>query len=72
MNVAVIEDEVTYLYDNHIAEIKELIFYEQPIPKRLQGVKFHEVRNSKENPKIGRNTPCNCGSGNKYKNCCIK
>ena len=29
------------------------------------------VRNSKENPKIGRNEPCPCGSGLKYKKCCI-
>lgn len=21
---------------------------------------------------IGRNDPCHCGSGNKYKNCCLK
>lgn len=23
-------------------------------------------------PKIGRNSPCSCGSGKKYKKCCIK
>ena len=23
-------------------------------------------------PKIGRNDPCSCGSGKKYKNCCGK
>lgn len=23
-------------------------------------------------PKIGRNSPCSCGSGKKYKNCCLK
>ena len=28
------------------------------------------VRN--EGPKIGRNDPCSCGSGKKYKNCCGK
>ena len=28
------------------------------------------VRN--EGPKIGRNDPCICGSGKKYKNCCGK
>lgn len=25
-----------------------------------------------ENTKIGRNTTCPCGSGKKYKNCCLK
>lgn len=23
-------------------------------------------------PKIGRNDPCSCGSGKKYKNCCFQ
>ena len=26
----------------------------------------------RESPKIGRNDPCPCGSGKKYKNCCMK
>ena len=26
----------------------------------------------RKNPKIGRNDPCPCGSGKKYKNCCLK
>jgi preprotein translocase subunit SecA len=30
------------------------------------------VRNSKDDPKIGRNETCPCGSGKKYKHCCIK
>lgn len=25
----------------------------------------------RENPKIGRNDPCPCGSGRKYKKCCM-
>lgn len=25
----------------------------------------------RENPKIGRNDPCPCGSGRKYKRCCL-
>ena len=25
----------------------------------------------RENPKIGRNDPCSCGSGKKYKRCCV-
>lgn len=24
------------------------------------------------NPKVGRNDPCPCGSGKKYKQCCLK
>ncbi|MBC6995220.1 SEC-C domain-containing protein [Lewinella lacunae] len=26
----------------------------------------------RKGPKIGRNAPCPCGSGKKYKNCCGK
>jgi uncharacterized protein YchJ len=39
---------------------------------RLKGYTFNEL-NSQENnstPKIGRNDPCICGSGKKYKKCC--
>jgi len=38
---------------------------------RLQGgeaVKVATVR--REEPKVGRNDPCHCGSGKKYKKCC--
>jgi uncharacterized protein YecA (UPF0149 family) len=29
------------------------------------------IRNSKTDPKQGRNNPCLCGSGKKYKQCCL-
>jgi uncharacterized protein YecA (UPF0149 family) len=41
-------------------------------PKDERGRKTTAVRNSMANPKIGRNAPCPCGSGNKYKHCCMK
>ena len=31
-----------------------------------------EVVSVRTEPKIGRNAPCYCGSGKKYKKCCIK
>lgn len=34
-----------------------------------QGIQDTYVR---EEPKIGRNDPCPCGSGKKYKKCCGK
>ena len=40
-------------------------------PEVLQGgeaVKVETVR--REEPKTGRNNPCPCGSGKKYKKCC--
>ncbi len=30
------------------------------------------VTYKRERPKVGRNDPCPCGSGKKYKNCCMK
>lgn len=36
---------------------------------RGDNISFEE--HLKEKPKIGRNEICNCGSGIKFKNCCI-
>ena len=39
----------------------------------LQHIQRHvTVRNTHENKTVGRNDPCPCGSGKKYKNCCGK
>ena len=43
-----------------------------PVPKKLQDCVVIPVRDSKSNPKINRNSTCPCGSGKKYKNCCLK
>lgn len=43
-----------------------------PVPKWAIGKEVKPVRNSKIDPKIGRNEPCPCGSGKKYKDCCLK
>ncbi|MBN2441559.1 MAG: YchJ family protein [Spirochaetales bacterium] len=34
--------------------------------------KIHGETHVRETPKIGRNDPCTCGSGKKYKKCCGK
>ena len=36
---------------------------------KSNAVKYENIRTE---PKIGRNEPCPCGSGKKYKNCCLK
>ena len=36
----------------------------EEIPYEQEGVR-------RESPKVGRNDPCPCGSGKKYKKCCI-
>ena len=40
---------------------------ERPIQNQAAPQPYH-----KEGPKVGRNDPCPCGSGKKYKKCCGK
>jgi preprotein translocase subunit SecA len=43
----------------------------QPITNSGQGGKKVEpIRNRTQ--RVGRNDPCPCGSGKKYKNCCMR
>ncbi len=54
-----------------INDDKEVKKWMQKHPEVLQGgqtVKVATVRH--EGPKVGRNDPCPCGSGKKYKKCC--
>lgn len=42
-------------------------------PNELMKIQIEEIKKQEEsskNKKIGRNDPCPCGSGKKYKNCC--
>jgi len=52
------------------------IFYKYSLPKfkklAIRFKKRREIVNSPSNIKIGRNDVCPCGSGKKYKNCCLK
>ena len=41
------------------------------LSKKEREANIQPIRNSKDNPKIGRNEPCPCGSGKKYKRCCF-
>lgn len=42
------------------------------LSKKHQEAEIKPVRNSKSDPKINRNQFCPCGSGLKYKRCCLK
>ena len=49
----------------------------KPLNSLDQGQKIQNTANADLNrtvvndgPKVGRNDPCSCGSGKKYKNCC--
>jgi uncharacterized protein len=54
---AVVPDAVAALYE-HFAPMRERADRERRAPIR------------RAEPKIGRNDPCPCGSGKKYKKCC--
>ena len=41
------------------------------LSKKEREADIKPIRNSKDNPKIGRNELCPCGSGKKYKRCCF-
>jgi hypothetical protein len=56
--------EAPYLFQNHIEDIKY-----SHLTKKEREADIQPVRTE---PKIGRNEPCPCGSGKKYKKCCSK
>lgn len=45
-------------------------YHGRPAPRTIRGT-HTQARDNKIDPKIGRNTICSCGSGKKYKHCCI-
>ncbi len=55
-------------------DIRELEYMLNPkafsSPPRLVGSNYVTIKN--ERSKVGRNAPCPCGSGLKYKKCCMR
>jgi preprotein translocase subunit SecA len=43
-----------------------------PAPPDAPEIQLPKVTIRREVPKVGRNEPCPCGSGKKYKQCCGK
>lgn len=41
-------------------------------PEEDQETRDIQITFHRETPKVGRNEPCPCGSGKKFKNCCGK
>ena len=54
------------------AEIKQNIERKEVVKKVIANDGKETIKTSKKSDKIGRNEPCSCGSGKKYKNCCGK
>lgn len=51
-------------------ELNELKLEEQLLQRGLQNTHLQKNLPVRDSPKIGRNEPCPCGSGKKYKKCC--
>lgn len=69
------------MFENMVDEIREktalfllnVTIEEQPVPRQVaKPIMVVEQKTAKAAPKAGRNAPCPCGSGKKYKNCCGK
>lgn len=43
----------------------------RPLPDKPFELDGAEIINYKTRKKVGRNDPCPCGSGKKYKKCCL-
>ncbi|MFH1995483.1 MAG: preprotein translocase subunit SecA [Candidatus Omnitrophota bacterium] len=78
---AAVEDEnVRSVFQPSRQEMKheEVSAFDRPVPETRSGVSDYEGQLIRENhtpvkrdaPKVGRNDPCPCGSGDKYKKCC--
>lgn len=68
MNHAICEDTVRFLYHVENPEKMERKRVANPVTPNKDGVNKPVVKEKK----IGRNDPCPCGSGKKYKKCCGK
>ncbi len=63
------------MHDAKAEHLYALAAWENVFSLEKQEAIFKEFRRSKivvKGPKIGRNDPCPCGSGKKYKHCCGK
>lgn len=63
-----IPDIVLFMYDYFQENYYDKDYYEDEFNDEEEKIKPIK----KATPKIGRNDPCPCGSGKKYKNCCGK
>jgi len=68
-------EEGVLMERKHIRNLEAQVFQHEldhlsGVPARIVDKDYFTVRN--ETPKVGRNEPCPCGSGKKYKKCCGK
>ena len=71
LNHLIREDTVRRVYQLKVQTTPERVQTAKPTEARLAGDGPRQPRKVKPSQKIGRNDPCPCGSGKKYKNCCM-
>ena len=72
LNHFIREDTVRHIYQAKVERTPERVQTAKPIEGRVAGDAPRQPRRVKAAEKVGRNDPCPCGSGLKYKNCCGK
>ena len=70
LNHLIQEDTVRRLYQARVERQPERVQQAKPVEARTGGEQPRQPRRVKPSEKVGRNDPCPCGSGKKYKNCC--
>ena len=71
LNHLIREDTVRRVYQTKIQVTPERVQAAKPTEARVAGDGPRQPRKVSASAKIGRNDPCPCGSGKKYKNCCM-
>ena len=64
------EDTVRRIYQARVERTPERVQQAMPVEAHLAGDQPRQPRKVSAAQKVGRNEPCPCGSGKKYKNCC--
>ena len=71
LNHLIREDTVRRVYQTKVQVTPERVQTAKPVEARMAGDGPRQPRRVKPGQKVGRNDPCPCGSGKKYKNCCM-
>lgn len=53
------------------AQLADLAWY-YSLPEHIRKQSGGLMTEVRDEPKVGRNDPCTCGSGKKYKKCCLE
>ena len=71
LNHLIREDTVRRVYQTKVQVTPERVQTAKPVEAHVAGDGPRQPRRAKPSAKVGRNDPCPCGSGKKYKNCCM-